>query len=129
MGIFKKSKAGLSDEQKKLDRLWELWAEGRAASPCAELMTYQSEVGNGGHDQYFLNVSNAGNLQREMAVLNTVLPARLKSNLQDAYKAYLMLDENETAAENALEHCDQVLDDSNADIERMLKAYASKLEL
>ena len=114
MGIFRKSKARLSDEQKKLERLWELWAEGRAASPCAELMTYQSEVGNGGHDQYFLNVSNAGNLQ---------------SNLQDAYKAYLMLGENETAAENALEHCDQVLDDSNADIERMLKAYASKLEL
>ncbi len=67
MGVFrffKKSKAEPTDEQKKWNKMWDLWAEGRADSPYAELMTYQSEINNGGHDQYFFNVENTGNLQR-----------------------------------------------------------------
>lgn len=56
MGVFrffKKNKAEPTDEQKKWNKMWDLWAEGRADSPYAELMTYQSEINNGGHDQYF----------------------------------------------------------------------------
>lgn len=36
-----------------LDRLWELWEGERVDSPYAELMTYQSEINNGGHSQFF----------------------------------------------------------------------------
>ena len=53
MGVFRffeKNKAEPTDEQKKWNKMWHLWAEGRADSPYAELMTYQSEINNGGHD-------------------------------------------------------------------------------
>lgn len=54
--IFKKTK------QQKWNKMWELWSEGKIASPYAELMTYQSEVNNGGHNQYFTNVENTSDL-------------------------------------------------------------------
>lgn len=88
MGVFsffKKSKVELTDEQKKWNKMWDLWVEGRTDSPYSELMTYQSEINNGGHDQYFFNIENSGNLQKEMAILKTVLPAKLRGNLQNAY--------------------------------------------
>lgn len=40
-------------EMDSLDRLWELWEGERVDSPYAELMTYQSEINNGGHSQFF----------------------------------------------------------------------------
>lgn len=94
-------------------------------------MTYQSEINNGGHDQYFLNVGNASDLQKEMSVLESVLPAELKNNLQKAYKAYLMLDENEDAedAEDIMEQCDSVFYENDEAIMRILEEYAEKMEL
>ena len=50
-GFFKKRKSELSREQKKWNKMWDLWAENRADTPYAEVMTYQSEDNNGGHDQ------------------------------------------------------------------------------
>ena len=72
-GFFKKRKSELSREQKKWNKMWDLWAENRADTPYAEVMTYQSEVNNGGHDQYFLNVEQTGDLQAEISILENVL--------------------------------------------------------
>lgn len=88
--FFKKKKAELTDEQKKWNRMWDLWVEGRADSPYAELMTYQGEINNGGHVQYFFNIENTDDLQRNMAVLETVLPAKLQENLRKAYNACII---------------------------------------
>ena len=47
MGLFdafKKKKTELSDEQKKWNKMWDLWASGQVDSPYAELMTYRSEI-------------------------------------------------------------------------------------
>ena len=55
-GLHRKKKGALTEAQLKWNKMWELWAEGKAGSPYAELMTYQSEVNNGGHSQYFSNV-------------------------------------------------------------------------
>ena len=55
MRLFGK-KSELTEEQKKWNKMWDLWANGLTDSPYAELMTYQSEVYNGGHGQYFDNV-------------------------------------------------------------------------
>lgn len=120
----------LSDKQNELDLLWELWAEGKADSPYAELMTYQSEINNGGHDQYFLNVGNTGDLQKEMAALDAVLSEKLKSNLRDAYEAYLLLGENENdeKAEKIIEQCDDVYYENEEEINSLLKEYAAKIE-
>ena len=97
MGVFdflKKRKSELSREQKKWNKMWDLWAEHRADTPYAEVMTYQSEVNNGGHDQYFFNVEQTGNLQAEISILENVLSEELRSNLLTAYDAYQMLADN-----------------------------------
>ena len=134
MGVFRffeKNKAEPTDEQKKWNKMWHLWAEGRADSPYAELMTYQSEINNGGHDQYFFNIENSGNLQKEMAVLKTVLPAKLRDNLQNAYDAYLKLtnEESDEQAGTILSQYDDEFYKVEEDINRILREYVSQIEL
>ena len=129
--IFKKKKVELTEEQRKWDKMWELWMEEKADPPYAELMTYQSEINNGGHDQYFTNVENTGDLQKEMSALKTILSEKLNNNLQKAYKAYLVLEEKEDdeKAEEILEQCDDVFYENEEEINHTLKGYAAKIEL
>ena len=129
--IFKTKKVELTNEQQKWNKMWDLWVEGEAISPYAELMTYQSEINNGGHDQYFTNVENTSDLQKEMSALVNILPQKLISNLQKAYEAYLVLEEKEDdeQAEEILEQCDDVFYENEEEINHLLKEYAEKMEL
>ena len=134
MGVFdflKKGKAELSDEQKKWNKMWELWTEGRADSPYQELMSYQSEVNNGGHDQYFFNIENTDDLRKELSILETVLPEKLQKNLRDAYSAYLVLahKESDETAQAILEQCDDTFYKNEEEINCMLKEYAAEMKL
>ena len=127
---FLKKKPELTKEQRKWNKMWELWADARAASPYAELMTYQSEVNNGGHFQYFANVENSSNLRQEMMSLGTILPSKLRESLEKAYKAYLSLDEkDDEKAEETLEQCDALFYEKEGEINQILKEYAAQLEL
>ena len=129
--IFKKKKVELTEEQLKWNKMWDLWVEGKVDSPFSELMEYQSQVNNGGHDQYFINVENTGDLQKEMSALEQILSEKLNSNLKRAYKAYLVLEEKEgdEKAEETLEQCDDVFYENEEEINQALKEYASKVEL
>jgi len=129
--IFKKKKVELTEEQLRWNKMWDLWVEGKVDSPFSELMEYQSQVNNGGHDQYFTNVENTGDLQKEMSALEQILSEKLNSNLKRAYKAYLVLEEKEgdEKAEETLEQCDDVFYENEEEINQALKEYASNLEL
>ncbi len=129
--LFRKKNVELTEDQLKWNKMWELWMEGQAVSPYAELMTYQSEIGNGGHDQYFFNVGNTGDLQKEMSALKSVLSVKLKSNLQTAYEAYLVLEDNEEDehAEETLGRCDDIFYENEEEINHALESYASTIEL
>ena len=129
--IFKKKKVELTEEQLKWNKLWELWSEEKVASPFAELMTYQSEINNGGHDQYFTNIENTGDLNQEISALEQILPPELKGNLNKAYKAYLILEkkEEDEEAEETLEQCDDIFYENEEEINRLLEEYACKIEL
>ena len=129
--IFKKKKVELREEQLKWDKMWELWTEEKAKTPYAELMTYQSEINNGGHSQYFCNVENVSDLQKEMSALEEILPSLLKENLQNAYKAHLILEEKEDdeRAEEILEQCDDVFYENEEQINNILQQYANTLEI
>ena len=134
MGLFdflKRKKVALTDEQMKWNKMWELWEVGKADSPYAELMTYQSEINNGGHDQYFTNVENTGDLKKEMSVLDALLSSELKENLKKAYDTYLILEENEEdeQAEEVIEQCDDVFYENEEEINHILEEYAAKIEL
>lgn len=85
--LFRKKSAALTDEE-KLEKMWEQWEKGKMESPYAELMTYQSEVNNGGHSQYFFNTANSGDLVDAVAILLPTLPAPLQENLRRGYEAF-----------------------------------------
>lgn len=134
MGLFdafKKKKVELTEKQQKWNKMWELWAEGKAISPYAELMTYQGEINNGGHYQYFWNVENTNDLQKEMSILVNILPKKIISNLQKAYEAYVVLEEKEEdeKVEEILEQCDEFFYENEEEINRLLEEYAIKMEL
>ena len=84
LDVFKK-KVELTEEQLKRNKMGEAWNEEIVQSPYAELMTYQSEINNGGHSQYFCNVENVSDLQKEMSELQIILTPILRDNLKKAY--------------------------------------------
>lgn len=129
--IFKKKKVELTEEQSKWNKMLELWTEKKVDSPYAELITYQSEINNGGHDQYFTNVENTSDLNKEISALEQILSAELKNNLNKAYKAYLILEKKEEyeEAEETLEQCDDVFYEKEEEINRLLEEYACQIEL
>ena len=129
--IFKKKKVELTEEQLKWNKMWELWTEEKVESPYAELMTYQSEINNGGHSQYFTNVENTGDIKKDMSALEAILSKKMNTNLKKAYKAYLVLEEKEEdeKAEEILEQCDNVFYELEEEINHVLEEYASKIEL
>ncbi len=129
--LFKKKNTELTQEQQQWNAMWDLWAQGKATSPYAELMTYQSEVENGGHDQYFVNIENTSGLQKEMSVFETVLPSDFKDNLTKAYEAYLILQGNEEDenAQNTLEQCDNWFYGNDEKFHLLLQMYADTIRL
>ena len=131
LDVFKKKKVKLTKEQLKWNKMWELWTEERVKSPYAELMNYQSEINNGGHSQYFCNVENVSDLQKEMSELQIILTPILSENLKKAYKAYLILEENEEDenAEEILEQCDDIVYENEEQINHLLEEYANELEI
>ena len=128
--IFKKKKVEFTEEQLKWNKMWELWTEEKTKSPYTELMTYQSEINNGGHSQYFCNVDNVSDLKKEMSALEEILTPLLRENLQKAYKADLILEEKEDEeAEEILDRCDDVFYENEEQINRILQEYANTLEI
>lgn len=125
-GFFKKNKVELSEQQIKWNRMWEQWANGQTESPYTELMNYHGEINNGGHCQYFTNVENTGDLQKEMSALEDVLSAELTNNLQKAYNAYLILEEKDgdETSEEILKECDCIFFENEEEVNRILENYA-----
>ena len=129
--LFKTKKTDLTEEQRQWNKMWDMWVEGQVDSPYAELMTYQSEINNGGHDQYFTNVENTGDLQKEIMVLRNVLSPKLNENLKKAYEAYVILEEKDEdeQAEEALSQCDDVFYENEDEVNCILEEYADKVKL
>ncbi|MBR6784875.1 MAG: DUF4375 domain-containing protein [Clostridia bacterium] len=129
--LFKKKKIELTEEQIKWNKMWELWAQGEAESPYAELMTYHSEINNGGHGQYFCNEENNDDLSEEISALETILSDKLVTNLHNAYKAHLILEENEEdeKAEEIIEQCDVMYFANEEEINKKLESYANTIQI
>ena len=119
----------LIEENKQWNKMWDLWANGEIQSPYNELMTYQSEINNGGHGQYFVNTENTSDLLKEMSGLNSVLSDTLKENLKTAYEAHLLLEQDETneEAEAVLEKCDDVFFQNEKDINAILESFCKQI--
>ena len=55
MCLFKKK---LPKSAKQWNKIWELWSNFELDNPVKDLMTYISEINNGGHLQFFENLEN-----------------------------------------------------------------------
>lgn len=121
----------ISEADEKWNRMWDLWAEGEIESPYNELMTYQSEVNNGGHHQYFLNTENNGDVRKNVDTLCTILPGVLTDNIKSAFKAYIELeqDKNIEANEEILEKCDDVFYENEEMINGFLESFFKEAEI
>lgn len=119
----------LTEENKQWNKMWDLWANGEIQSPYNELMTYQSEINNGGHGQYFVSTENTSDLLKEMSGLNSILSDTLKENLKTAYEAHLLLEQDETneEAEAVLEKCDDVFFQNEKDINAILESFCKQI--
>ena len=124
----KKTRVELTDSQLKWNKLWDLGVEGKVESPIGELMTYQSEINNGGLSQYFFNTENTDDLQMNLVNVLSILPKELKDNLENAYKAYMVLEQNEDdeEAEEILEKCDDFFYENEQKIIPILEQYLAK---
>ena len=121
----------LFETDEKRNRMWDLWAEGEIESPYNELMTYQSEVNNGGHHQYFLNTENNGDVRKDIDALCTILSSVLTENIQTAFKSYVELeqDKNIEANEEILEQCDDVFYENEEMINGILERFCKEAEI
>lgn len=109
MGLFDLFKKKELTTDEKLNRMWDLWAAGKLKDPCAKLMTYESEVNNGGHSQYFFNIANCGDLAAEVEAVLTMLPEPLRENLARGYAAFAAQDEiDDNVNDELFEKCDDV---------------------
>ena len=131
MGLFSlfQKKEELPEADQKWNKMWDLWVEGKAEAPYAQLMEYESEVNNGGHSQYFFNVANCGDITAEAKILLEVLPEPLFSNFRKAYEAFsgqedICNDEND----DLFGECDRFFYDNEQSLMDVLREYADTME-
>ena len=131
--LFKKNPPELTEAQKKWNKLW----EEDSKSPIEELKRYYNEVNNGGHYQYFDNVSSTSDLQGEMVQVKKLLSDELKANMQRAYESYLVLESMLSEPENEIsdmhdeimDECDDLFYERENEFIAVFEEYASKIEL
>lgn len=130
MCIFKKAKKNkeqkISEAEQKFNKMWDLWAKGEVPSPYADLMTYQSEVNNGGHAQFFDNVSSTGHLRAVMKALKPMLPMEIRLPLVEAYNARRINGDDAEENEAFYEHADEAFYEKEEMINKILEDYSKK---
>lgn len=120
----------MTEKDRKWNLMWDLWVAGKAASPYAELMEYESEVNNGGHSQFFFNAANCGYLKAQMEVILSALPEPLLANLKRGYDAFTAQDDiADDINDDLFSECDDVFYDNEGVLIEALEGYADSLSL
>lgn len=112
----------------KWNKMWSLWADGKIESSYNELMNYYSEVNNGGHYQFFSNTDNIENSETAVKILSSILPEKLKINLEKAYRAYINLENDIDVSEQDIEKCDNIFFENEDVIIKLLEKYSEQFE-
>ncbi len=131
MGLFNfKKKAPITEEQKKLYYLWELWRLEEVPAPYSTLMTYYKEVKRSGHATFFINIAFCGEVEKAVEKIGNELPEILCDNLKTAYSHYVVLvnEENEET-EDKIRDCDKIFEENEGLITDILQEYANTLEV
>ena len=142
MGLFAKifkKKYRLTEDELKWNKMWDLWFEGELEQPISSLLTYDSEIQNGGHLQFFCNLEEDEEIELRdvLKQLKKILPEEFYVNLEKAYTEYKKLNFNpetseeycEVAVEEPLVAYDNYYDEHEETIQNIFKEYASKINL
>lgn len=140
--LNKKPDKRLSIEDQKWNKLWQLWSDvtlnNNYDNYIYTLMTYSSEINNGGHLQFFLNERNN---QVDFDIINQHLKTALSPLLYDNYfKAYNLFkslnlkvecieDYVDVEMENHFQEFDKCFYDNEESINQTIKDYANTIEL
>ncbi len=129
MGLFNifKKKEPKTEEQMKLEYLWEMWSLEEVPEPYNTLMTYYKEIKDGGHTRFFINIAFCGKVEKAVEKIGKELPDILCENLKTAYSHYLVLinEENEET-ESKIRECDKVFFDNERLLIDMFQNYANE---
>lgn len=122
----KEEKYVLTEKDKRHNKMWDLWSEDKLPSPVADLMLYQAEVNNGGHDQFFFNLENRledDAFDNTVAGVRSLLSGNLLKNFEKALEAFKAYEDDADRACEILDRCDDFYyeneDEINAIIERL----------
>ena len=120
----------MNTEDLKWNKMVGLWGDFKLESPYEELMTYWNEVNNGGHYQFFDNVSGRTDLTKSIKNLLGVLPSEFKPLVEKAFKMYEKDpdDENDELSD-FLDQCDDFFYRNEEKITEVLQNYANTLSL
>jgi len=132
MGLFDifKKKEPMTDEQLKLEYLWEKWRLEEVPEPYNTIMTYYKEIKKEGHTRFFLNIAFCGEVEKAVNKIGDLLPSVLCENLKTAYSHYVVLvnEENEET-EQKIRECDTFFDENEQLLLDMIQEYANTLEI
>lgn len=137
--IATRQKKNVKEEDTFSDEKWnkmiDLWVDYELNHPIKDVLTYDSEVNNGGHLQFFENCNNE--LDEMLISLKDNLPEDIYINLKKAYDVYTSSDIN---IENVDDYVGEALEDrfreydsyyynNNYKVNEVLRNYASTLDL
>ena len=127
--IFKK-KEPMTDEQLKMEQLWDLWRLEEVPEPYNTLMTYYKEIKKEGHTRFFINIAFCGEVEKAVKKIGALLPPVLCENLETAYYHYVILvnEENEET-EQKIRDCDTFFDENEQLLLDIIQEYADTLEV
>ena len=83
MGLFDifKKKEPKTEEQEKMEYLWDLWRLEEVPEPYNTLMTYYKEIKKGGHTRFFINIAFCGEVEKAVEKIGALIPDVLRENL------------------------------------------------
>ncbi len=131
MGLFDlfKKKEPLTEEQEKLEFLWDLWRLEKVPEPHNTIMTYYKEIKDGGHTRFFINIAFCGEVEKAVKKIGGLLPEILCENLKTAYSYYVVLvNEENLETEEKIRECDKIFNENEQLILDMIQKYANTLE-
>lgn len=124
-----------TEKAQRYNKVWDLWAEEKLDDPIKYLLTYDSEVQNGGHRQYFDNCID-GKTYEERKEIFTALKEQLSKglyqNLRSAYEVYRDAVRFNKDMSSIFEKYDEFYygdDLTNETVHKKIEAFASTLEL
>ena len=131
----KKNHQSNTSNEDKWNYMIDLWVDNKLDNPIKHLITYDNEINNGGHLQFFQN--NHDELSEIIPVIKKYLSKNMSKNLQDAYELYLKINPNidsiesyvEVSQEENFEKFDNYYYEHDKEINKVLTEYSLTLKI